>query len=71
MKKLKKLTSVFLAVIMALGVLTVAPFTVSAAGNSFTAATSYTIGNTVSGSITSTNEADYYKFTILDLSIFV
>lgn len=31
MKKLKKLTSVFLAVIMALGVLTVAPFTVSAA----------------------------------------
>ena len=64
MKKIKKLTAVFLAVIMALGVLTVAPFTVSAAGNSFTAATSYTIGNTVSGSITSTNEADYYKFTI-------
>ena len=31
MKKIKKLTSVFLAVIMALGVLTVAPFTVSAA----------------------------------------
>ena len=31
MKKLKKLTSVFLAVIMALGVLTVAPFTASAA----------------------------------------
>ena len=33
MKKLKKLTSVFLAVIMALGVLTVAPFTVSAITN--------------------------------------
>ena len=31
MKKLKKLTSVFLAVIMTLGVMTVAPFTVSAA----------------------------------------
>lgn len=30
MKKIKKLTAVFLAVIMALSVLTVAPFTVSA-----------------------------------------
>ena len=34
MKKIKKLTSVFLAAIMALGVLTVAPFTASAAINS-------------------------------------
>lgn len=34
MKKIKKLTSVFLAAIMVLGVLTVAPFTASAAINS-------------------------------------
>ncbi len=34
MTKIKKLTSAFLAVIMALGVLTVAPFTVGAASNS-------------------------------------
>ena len=33
MRRIKKLTSVFLAVIMALGVLTVAPFTVSAASS--------------------------------------
>ena len=64
MKKLKKLTSVFLAVIMTLGVMTVAPFTVSAAGNSMGTATNYTLGNTVYGNITSNNTSDFYKFTI-------
>ena len=64
MKKLKQLTAVFLTVIMALGVLTVAPFTVSAAGNTINTASSYNIGNTAYGSITSSNSNDYYKFTL-------
>ncbi len=64
MRRIKKLTSVFLAVIMALGVLTVAPFTVSAAGNTVSTAKNYTLGNTVNDSITSTNTKNCYKFTI-------
>lgn len=64
MKKIKKLTAVFLAVIMALSVLTVAPFTVSAAGNSMGTATNYDIGNTIYGSINSTNTDDFYKIQL-------
>ncbi|MDD6488492.1 MAG: Ig-like domain-containing protein [Clostridia bacterium] len=64
MKRLKKLTSVFLAVVMAIGVLAIAPLTVSAAGNTMATATNYTLGSNVSGSITKSNEKDFYKFTI-------
>ena len=63
-KKLRKTTSVYLAVIIMLGVLTIAPISVSAAGNTANTATSYTMGNTVYGSITDSNTKDYYKFTL-------
>ena len=53
MKKLKQLTAVFLTVIMALSVLTVAPFTVGAVEN---------ITASVSGEFTSGN----YKYTVYD-----
>ncbi|MEE1024821.1 MAG: hypothetical protein U0L48_07140, partial [Acutalibacteraceae bacterium] len=46
MKKLSKLTSLFLATIMALGVLTIAPFTVGAAeSNTSAVADEFTSGN--------------------------
>ena len=63
-KKLRKITSVCLAVIMILSVLTITPISVSAAGNTANTATSYNMGSTTYGSITSSNSNDYYKFTL-------
>ncbi|MGN1434036.1 MAG: Ig-like domain-containing protein [Ruminococcus sp.] len=60
MKKIKKLTAVFLAVIITLGVLTVAPFTVSAAGTnrSISTNTYYT------DRISDYNETDIFNFSV-------
>ena len=63
-KHLQKFTAILIAVIMTFGVFTVVPFTASAVGNSIGTATSYTMGNTVSGSITESNNQDFYGFTL-------
>ena len=60
MKKLKKLTSVFLAVIMTLGVMTVAPFTVSAASTNKNISTNTYYTDRISNY----NETDIFKFSI-------
>ena len=64
MKTLKKLTSLCLAIIMMLSIFTIAPITVNAAGDSIGAATNYTLGTTVNGSLTTTSRKDVYKFTL-------
>ncbi|MBQ9514615.1 MAG: Ig domain-containing protein [Ruminococcus sp.] len=61
---MKKALAILLLIIMILSVMLIAPFSVEAAGNSFAAATSYTLGSTMNGSITSTNKIDYYAFTL-------
>ncbi len=64
MKRFKKLISLTLVMIMIFSILSIAPFTVNAAGDSISAATPYTIGNTIYGSITSTSTKDFYKFNL-------
>ena len=65
MKKLSKLTSLFLATIMALGVLTIAPFTVGAVGNNTLQTAKNIYANTTyTDNISSTSDIDYYKLTI-------
>ena len=61
---MKKALSILLSIIMLLGVMIITPLSADAAGNSFSAATSFTLGRTVNGSITRTNTVDYYTFTL-------
>ena len=61
---LRRITSTLLAVTLLFGIACIAPASASAAGNTISAATSYTMGSTVNGSITSSDLIDYYKFTL-------
>ncbi len=63
-KQIKRISAVVLTLTMLLGIVCVAPFTVSAAGNNRSTATSYTMGNKVNGNISRSNLIDYYKFTL-------
>ena len=61
---MKKTISILVSLIMVISIVTIVPITAKAAGNSFAAATSFTLGRTVNGSITKTNTVDYYTFTL-------
>ena len=63
-KQLKRTVSVLLTIIMVLSMVAVMPMTAEAAGNSFSGATNYSLGSTVSGNISQTNSEDYYTFTL-------
>lgn len=63
-KHIKGTVSVLLSIFMIVSLFSVMPIQASAAGNSFSAATNYYLGNKVSGNITNSNTVDYYKFTL-------
>ena len=63
-KQIKRTVSVLLSAIIVASLFAIVPIEVGAAGNSFSAASNYSLGNKVSGSITNSNTEDYYKFTL-------
>lgn len=63
-KQVKRTISILLSAIIIASLFAIVPIQAGAAGNSFSGATQYYIGNQVSGSITGSNKSDYYKFNI-------
>lgn len=62
-KPIRKLTSIVLTLLTALGAVTVASFAAGAIGNSYSNATAYTVGNTQRGTL-SEGEEHFYQFTL-------
>lgn len=63
-KQIKRTISVLLSIIIVASLFAIVPIEAGAAGNSFSGATQYYVGNQVSGSITTSNKSDYYKFNM-------
>lgn len=61
---LTKGLSLVLTVVLLVGTMTMLPLSVNAAGDSIATATSYTLGNTVYGSLTKNSDKDVYKFKL-------
>lgn len=61
MKKLKKFVAIFM---VALTIITLVPLVANAAGSSMSTATNISLGSSYSGSISSSNTQDFYKFTL-------
>lgn len=63
-KSVKKLTAAMLTLVMLFSVFAIAPFTASAAGNSFAAATTLKPNDNVWGKISGSNTSDFYAVTL-------
>lgn len=61
---MKKMLSILLSILMVIGVSSGVSLSAFAAGNSFSAATTATLGKNYSSTISSSNTSDYYKFTV-------